>query len=281
MLSFDVPFSGSITSQSGDDYISLELEGVSFSTTVDQTFTVRWMDGIRLFESNGNFYMVAVTPRKVETEASMTANGFGLRIRLKPLPGSLPTIKESNPQTTTSLNTIASASNTPVASPANPAQDESQADFYLQDTIDMSTYLTIIFILSVLLVVLWVIKRKFAPNSKQGSWLMNKLPSGSAPAPQEIKIINQKQLDMKNRIVLFESDNIRYLVIVGSNGLVVLDKSYKAETNTSAPQSQFDSILSEHSEQLEHFMGSEQQQLERYKNKASDERHADFASLVK
>lgn len=248
MLSFDAPFDQPISMQKGEGYISVALNGLGFNDTADRVFSDGILSGIKIYPSNGNTYIVAATDRDVKVLASKTANDFGLRVRFVPdLP---PLAKSPSPL-------------------GKPTETETQTDLFKTDTIDLNTYLIVLVVLSFLVAVLYFVKRKvtsITPNNagKGNSWLFSKLQT-----QEGIQVLAQKQLDVKNRVVLFETHGMRYLVVVGTNNVVLLDKQTATGEQS---QSQFDTILNENTRQLDHYMGQKStSSLENYKTKASGE----------
>lgn len=255
MLSFDSPFEHEITMQRGKNYISVMLKEMQFNDNVESTFTNGLVEGIKIYPSNGNTYIVAATSRELKVLASKAANGFGLRIRLTP---DLPPL----PKEVVENNTA--------------PEDESIPGLFKSDIVDLNTYISVLVVLVVLLAILYYVKKKIVPGggAKQTNtpgWLFNKIQT-----QEGIQVLAQKQLDVKNRAILFETHGMRYLVIIGSNNVVVLDKQPVKETQNKTKGSQFDAILNDNTQQLDRYLELDNKKLEEYKNKASGE-HAFFS----
>jgi len=96
-----------------------------------------------------------------------------------------------------------------------------------QNSIDFVTYFIILAILIILAIILWFIKRK-APKLP----IKNNISMG---------VLIQKPIDAKNKIVLFEFNKRKYLMLVGNTNLL-LDVFDENMVNITTPK-EFDEFL--------------------------------------
>ena len=78
--------------------------------------------------------------------------------------------------------------------------------------------LSLVFVLGLLLVTVWLFKWL---QSKSCNWCLGKYFTKA----KSINIIEQRRIDAKNQIVLFEADNMRYLVLAGTDAHLLLNQS--------------------------------------------------------
>lgn len=78
--------------------------------------------------------------------------------------------------------------------------------------------LSLVFVLGLLLLTLWVIKLL-----QTKSYCLNLC--GKIKKTRSINIVEQRRLDTKNQIILFEADNIRYLVLLSNDHPLLLNQT--------------------------------------------------------
>lgn len=81
-----------------------------------------------------------------------------------------------------------------------------------------TAFLSLIFVLGLLLLTLWAIKLL---QTKSCCLSL----CGKTKKSRSINIIEQRRLDAKNQLVLFEADNIRYLVLLGNEAPLLLKQT--------------------------------------------------------
>ncbi len=253
MLSFDAPFDGIISQKKEDTFLVVQLKDVAIKEKMEKQLSSIGITSIKIFTEASDSYIFIQKSSNIAITASKSAAGYGLRLRITQIAAD------------DTKNTDVTAQNTATPATETPKQKNTELkDLLKSDEIDYQAYLTVLAILAVLLIVLLIVKRKVvkpAPKSAKGSWLFQK---GEIEV-DGVKIISQKNIDVKNRAVVFEADGIRYFVIIGANGISVLDKrpkDYKGNSN------RFDTYLNENRERLDNYMG-ELGRLENYKQKAS------------
>ncbi|MBQ9235690.1 MAG: hypothetical protein IJ184_04415 [Alphaproteobacteria bacterium] len=89
----------------------------------------------------------------------------------------------------------------------------------------ITAVLSLVFVLGLVLIVVWLLK-----------WLQLKGADlsfcHSFNAPKLIKIIEQRRLDHQHQIVIFETQNHRYLLIIGGKSpLLLSDTPLQGETD--------------------------------------------------
>lgn len=81
--------------------------------------------------------------------------------------------------------------------------------------------LALVFVLGLLLLTLWGMKFVQVKFAKQNLFKNLKLD-------ERIHVLEKKRIDAKNLLLLLKKDNTEFLVLVGSGGVLLLDK--KGET---------------------------------------------------
>jgi len=91
--------------------------------------------------------------------------------------------------------------------------------------------------------------KRWITNSNQtsNSWLFYKDPNKK----QNINVLHQKALDTKNRVALLEYNGMNYLLILGSNNLL-LDK-FKSKEEKETDQ-KFDTLLTQNGRKLDDLL---------------------------
>jgi len=144
--------------------------------------------------------------KELTIKPSITAKGYGLRIRILGL-------KIQTPTTSSNLN-INSMPQT--------------------ESFNFTNYIIVIAILIFLILVLLYVKQK----------TLKKLPKSLQN--DNYKLLYQKMIDPKNRIVMIELFNNRYLLLLGDKNNILLDKfSEQNELREISNQADFDKLLEE------------------------------------
>lgn len=212
MLTFDEPYLGNVSKKSNNLNKILTLKNIK----IDQNRTIeinsKIAQKIQIEQIQNQTIIKIISKDAFYINASKTIDNYGLRIRIKPF--LLQTIKEKTYETKTDYDIT-------------------------------SSFLKVIAVLAFLLLLLYLLKKwLFAPKSE--GWLFNKNSSDI----KEIKVINQKVLDTKNRVCVIEYDGLQYLTILGTTN-ILLDKLSKNNT------SKFDQLLDENSDQLSSILNSD------------------------
>jgi flagellar biogenesis protein FliO len=143
-------------------------------------------------------------------KASVTAKGYGLRLRILGF------------KTTNKIK--------------NPLFNSQQMVKTEEDSFNMVNYFIMVSILIILTLILFIIKKK----------LKNNLPS---PFQKDnYKMLYQKQIDPKNRIVMIEIFDKKYLLLLGANNNILLDnfsQKHQEELKDISSQNEFGQLLDE------------------------------------
>lgn len=269
MLSFDQPFDGAISQQKGKNYTAVTLDNIAFAGSVKKTFADGDIDGLSIYADNSATYVVIASAQDVFVTASKTTNGYGIRFRFK---SAAPVAKTTAPSAAQSV-----LGKLPTLTDSDEPNAQDEAGRPLQENLKGETISTlqlfyVAMVLILLLLVLWYVKNRF--NGKSNSWLFS--GSGRYDPDSDIRVVSQKQLDVKNRIIALEANGFRYLIIVGASGSYAIDKTpistateHKEEGSVIRRPEGFDALLQENHQRLNRFLETDNRQLEAYKQKAS------------
>jgi len=233
MLSFDTPFTGTIRKSTGSDgSLDIKLSGVRILKPFRKELHNDLVEAIAVTGSGETTALVKITPASgpLRVDASKTIDGFGLRLRI--LPKSVGVTESKNarePETKGSappLNTLNSS-----------------------DTLPGWRYWSVLAIMLLLLLALWIVRRKRFGTFKGGGWLMPKIP-GTKEIPKEAVIRYQKPLDPRNRLILLEFNGRQYLMVVGNSNLLLDTFS---QERIEDPES-FSSLFEANKKQLDRFL---------------------------
>jgi flagellar biogenesis protein FliO len=205
MLSFDKPYLGKISKKDDKELKILILPDLQIEKNSSKTLNSPIAQKIEIIKQDKQIYIKISATDTFTVKASKTIDNYGLRIRIKPF----------------------------ILKPIQEKSYETKIDSDMT-----SSFLKVIAVLGFLLLVLYLLK-KWIQNKDSNGWLFNKNGSDK----KEIKVTNQKVLDTKNRVAVIEYNNHEYLVILGSNN-IILDKFIKDNS------SKFDQLLDENSDQL-------------------------------
>lgn len=247
MITFNKAYEGEIKRQTTPEMILITLKDASIYENVQKSFDNRLVNEIRIYQDGQDVNIAFITNLKLNLTASRASQGMGLRFRLKE-------DVALKPQET--QNQIAQTQETKELPHKNSVE-------FKEDNIDFTRYLLVLGFLGVMIIILLIIKKRVGSNETK-SWLFNSM----VPKNSDIKVISQKQLDMKNRVVIFEVGRKQYTVLIGQNSYLLLDK-----TEFSKKKSEFESILDENQERLNSFLELENKRyddlnLENYKKRA-------------
>jgi flagellar biogenesis protein FliO len=214
MLTFDKPYLGKISKKKDEDSTILKLENIHLEDSITEDIKSKILQNIRILPYKEQVFIKVASKQPYKIEASKTIDNYGLRIRVKPY----------------------------IIEPIKTKKFETKKEEDLT-----GSFLKVIAVLGFLLGMLYLLKRWILNTDKtQNSWLFHK--DGSKK--QDIKILYQKALDTKNRVALIEYNDTNYLVILGSNNLV-LDKFKSDEKDAS---SEFDSLLNKNERKLDELL---------------------------
>ncbi len=247
MLSFDTPFKGSLIRREGaKGVIDIVLTDVKVGKPFYKALRDSFVDSVAVTGTGGKKALVKIVPAKgsLAVHASKTIDGFGLRLRITPAAATAK--KEVAPPLPKVLEKI-QAENPPPGKVTTPASSPLPT-LKTSDTVAGWRYWTVLGILLLLLLILWVVKRKGLKNLGKGSgWLM---PKTATPLPDEAVIRFQKPLDASNRVVLIEFNGRQYLMVVGNTNLL-LDTFVEGRIEE---EEEFARMFEANKRQLDHFL---------------------------
>lgn len=221
MLTFDQPYLGKISKKKEAESTILMLENIQIQESITEEIRSPILQKVRILPYNDQVFIKVDALKPYNIEASKTIDNYGLRIRVKP--------------------EIMMTLQTP--------QFETKKE---QDI--NGSFLKVMAVLGFLITLLYFLKKWVtSSNQNSGNWLFHKDPSKK----QDVKIVHQKALDTKNRVALLEYHGMRYLVILGSNN-IVLDKFKSDEKEGDAV---FDTLLTQNSQKLDALLDSEEQKI--------------------
>ncbi len=227
MLSFDAPFDGSIKrSRGGDGSIDIRLSNVHVLKPFAKELQNSIVESIAVTGAAENSALVKIVPARkgVKVEASKTVDGFGLRLRIVP----------------------AAAAKSHAMLSKTEKESRPLVGAKTEENLPGWRYWSVLGIMALLLVVLWLVKRK---RSGLGGWLMPGI-GGAKIAPEGAVIRYQKALDTQNRLILLEFNDRQYLMVVGSSNLLLDTFS---DERVEDPES-FTSLFEANKKQLDHFL---------------------------
>jgi len=204
LFSLDSPFKGKISMINQNDY---KIDGVSLHRIEQKKFGNGLNVVISGFDKN-SIELKIVYSKNIKIKASLTAKGYGLRIRLL----NIKTITNNNVK----IN--------------NNKIVKDEVGF------NVINYIIVIIILIILIIILLIIKKK----------TLQKLPKELQK--DNYKLLYQKMIDPKNRIVLIEIFDKRYLLLLGEKNNLLLDNfssAHQDELKEISSQNRFDSLLEE------------------------------------
>ncbi len=124
------------------------------------------------------------------------------------------------------------------------------------------------------IIILFVLKNKINTTnkpSKSNSWLFKVAQDAKSNTQDGVSIRFQKNIDEKNSVVMLDFINQSYLVLMGTNN-ILLDKFTDNKPTT---QDDFDTILQNRHQELDEFLKEGETKIEKdpmqiYKEKAAN-----------
>ncbi|BDY12316.1 hypothetical protein [Hydrogenimonas cancrithermarum] len=257
MLSFDTPFSGTIKKKrESDGTIDILLNGIEVQKPFRENVQNSFVESIALIKSGPHTALIKIVPlqKPLQVEASKTIDGFGLRLRITPTAESSKSLS--------ALPAAAISDRPKTAKPLNTLQSS--------QTLPGWRYWSVLAILLLLLIVLWIVKKRSTGTlSGKSGWLM---PKAGLPGnlPEEAVVRYQKVLDPHNRLLLLEFGGKQYLMVVGNSNLL-LDTFVEGKIEDADTFSQ---MFEANKKQLDNFLKENHPDAyEAFKANASKEEH--------
>jgi len=208
LFSLDEPFKGKISIIGQNDY---KITGIYFNKTEQKKFPNGLNVIISPFDTNSVEVRI-LYKKALKVKASVTSKGYGLQLRIL------------------GIDII---TNQPEYIKQNTKEDIVPQ---MNNSFNMINYIIVIIILIILIIILLIIKKK----------TLQKLPKSLQN--DNYKLLYQKMIDPKNKIVLIEIFDKRYLLLLGDKNNILLDnfsKNNQEELKDISSQNKFDSLLEE------------------------------------
>ena len=253
MITFDTPYEGTIKQKSSDSKIIIKLENTSIESTKTKVLSSNFLDTISIVPLAGYTEIVAKTPEKIKFKASKTSDAYGLRLRFTKLIATANT----NTKKATQAGLFSSTSVLPTKKDENVSSD----------------YYVVTGLVLVGIVILFIFKNRINSTREpknSDSLLFKTAKDSQSGMSDSLTIRFQKNIDENNRVVMLDLLGQSYLVLMGSNNLL-LDKF---TNNKPVTQDDFDTILQNRHQELDDFFKKEES-LEKdpvqiYKEKAAN-----------
>jgi flagellar biogenesis protein FliO len=236
MLSFDEPYQGKvIQKKDGEDTILiLNNTHIDKKATIDIDSPI--VQKLQLLPYKKQLFIQLSSRDGFQVDASKTVDLYGLRLRVKPIH---------------------------IESIDTPDLDEeiSQIETKKEDGVE-GAYLKMMLVLFTLMASLYLLK-KWMDKRSQGintNWLFN---TPTSKEKNNIKIIHQRAIDIKNRVALIGYGEKEYLVLLGNTNILLDSFSEKTGENGG----DFESVLSQNQEDLSHFI--KKKKFDAYKEEIS------------
>jgi len=256
MITFDTPYDGTIKKSVSNSKIIIKLQDTSIESSKMKELSSNFINTLTISPMTTFVQVTALVPPNIILKASKTSDAYGLRLRF-------------TKNTLVKPNTVVNSKNIDLKSPtfasALPTKKEE----------DLSqSYYIVIGILLLGIIILFILKNKVTPSqfnkqTKGNSWLLGKTKEvkKTQNLGGDVSIRFQKNLDQTNSVLMLDFANQSYLVMMGSNN-VLLDRF---TDDKPATQEDFESILQDKHQALEDFLNSPdiEQPVQAYGNKAS------------
>ena len=218
MLTFDAPYLGKIAKTQNKMGTILVLENV---TIPEKKFTKKLdsdiVKGITIAAMDQKAIIELQSPHEINVVASKTIDNRGLRIRIQ---------KAASVQNESDIPR-------PIPTPVESKTDDYNFSF---------AFLKIMLVLGGLILLLWFLK-KWMEKKNGTAWLF-----GETQDTNTIKILAQKPVDMKNKVVLLSHQDKKYLLLLGETNLL-LDR-FEVEEDEAA----FDTLLQNSGKKLGDYL---------------------------
>ena len=236
MLSFDSPYEGKISQKRGANITTLTLSDLTYDKLIEKNINSVILQAITIEPNKDSINVILKSKNSIAVIASKTIDGFGLRIRTKPI-------------TNTTQKQVRSTTQSSKTTPLSTKPSEDLVD---------GRYLSVIFLLSIMVIFMFWIKKRVTKKSAQvktkKSWLFKEnnknLPSG------EVSVLHQKQIDNTNSVVLLEFENRKYLVMTGSSN-VLLEKFSKDDIKN---DNDFEKAFEDNRKKLDEYLKIQQEE---------------------
>ena len=220
MITFDTPYSGKIIQSKKNSIINIKLFETSIENKKEKLVNSNILKRVQLNPKDNYTSIIATIAPSVILKASKTSDGYGLRLRFtKP--------KATHAQTEKLSSSL-------------PTKDDNSMT---------SSY--IISILIVLIGIVFLILKKISnpsnENTSKSSWLFK---ANKNNLKDNVSVRFQKSIDQKNKVVMIDYEDESYLLLLGSNNVLL----EKFSNNKPTTQSDFEKILDKRESELDDFL---------------------------
>ena len=246
MITFDTPYHGSIKQSYKNSKIIIKLEDAEIESSKIKRLSSKFLTYLSITPMIGYTQIVASVPSSVYFKASQTTDSYGLRLRFTKKTSSKviqPHYKMQQQQ-----------------------EDVQQTGFNAlptkKDSTELSTsYYVVVGILILGIIILFILKKKIMQKNQQGtenSWLFQNTKSQQIPTQKTAEFSNenlsikfQKKFDERNTIVMIDFQEQSYLVLMGANNNLLLDKFVD---NRPTSQEGFEELLQTKHQELDELL---------------------------
>ncbi len=230
MLSFDSPYEGKISQRRGNNITTLTLSDLTYDKLIKKNINSNILQNITIEPNKDSINVILKSKNSIAVIASKTVDGFGLRIRTKPI-------------TSTKTNQINQTTQVKSKTPINTKPSEDLVD---------GRYLSVILLLSIMILFTYWLKKRVIKKNEQvktkNSWLFKDNKNSSSNA--EVNVLHQKSIDNSNSVVLLEFQDKKYLVMTG-NSNVLLEKFSKGDIKD---DSDFEKAFEDNRKKLDEYL---------------------------
>jgi len=246
MITFDVPYDGIIKKIRTDSTIIIKLQDASIESSKLKTISSKYIKKLAITPLANYVQLVASVSEGVTLQVSKTSDAYGLRLRFH---------EETTLQKDTQRSSNSASKTTQETKKTN------LSSLPTKKVSDMTqSYYIVMVILIIGILILFIIKKKLTPKNnslKQANDL--NMPSNVSSVKNnhqdaEVSIRFQKNIDDVNSVVMLDFLNQSYLVMMGSNN-VLLDR-FSDDKPTS--QEEFNIILQDHQQMLDNFLNTQE-----------------------
>lgn len=275
LFTFDGSFNENISQRDGTGYRTVVLKNVPYNGVLEENINALGVEEIKVFGQNGDLYLMVIGPKTPSITASKTANSFGLRIRIKEMDAPQ-SATQSMPVRNSTLNANLPSANEAQSDRIELKTNESNASQgvfsqFSSETFSYNQYLAMIGVMiAILLLLLFWRKRGLDSGGTRssGGWLFGQKQAKNL---NDIEIIAQKPLDIKNRFVTIESGGFRYLILVGQSGNTLIDRYQVSQKPRGDDyiegEESFEQLLERKRDNLLNYLG-ENRKLDEFREKA-------------
>ena len=237
MLSLDKSFNGSITKINKNLKTYILITGIKANKTYSYQFKKNFLKKINIFPQNNRIF-IEIVPQNKNIKILKTKNGFGIKIHI-------PNPKNYTPTPSSTKAKNLSFSKTPKIG---------------ENRQDLNNKLILVVLFSISLIVLGYLIKIYIQRK-------NLFLKAGINKDLDTKIIYQKPIDPKNRMVLIEFDNKHHLILLSQHGNILidtvfakLDQEEKKDDNFKFDMNKFEDILKKKGMDLEKYLGNGKQQ---------------------